>query len=219
MHGPSIEISGSRLSQNYIICPKKTNSGIIRPSLGITLPYLVFIVQVTPPSKQQLNYQKQSIFSFEVTILDDKQLTRRFRASTYQSTTQIKRDICHVPLRFERRRRWLVRDSLLLPAKKDKAIGYNRNSYSHDNNNNDEDDINNEDGIDGEDDADYDSCWNRLSIPLSQYTRRAYGTNYAETMWVQIHGNCQLKRVYFAENDMNEDDELPDEFRLYYIPS
>ena len=62
------------------------------------------------------------------------------------------------------------------------------------------------------------SCWNRICIPLSEYTKLAYGTKYVETMWVQIHANCRLKRVYFAEKEMNEDDELPEEFRLYHRP-
>lgn len=63
-------------------------------------------------------------------------------------------------------------------------------------------------------------CWNRICVPLSEYTRLAYGTNYVETIHVQINSNkCQIKRVYFAEKEMNEDDELPEEFRLYCHPA
>lgn len=28
-------------------------------------------------------------------------------------------------------------------------------------------------------------------------TKRAYGTNYTETLRVQIHANCRIRRVYF----------------------
>ena len=171
----------------------------------------------------------QSDFSFEVTILDDKRMIRRFRASTYQSTTLIKPDICVVPLRLERQQRRLARDALLLPAKKQKLDGkhptYPDRICTEGSNSYDKCDYygpggGNSDGVD-EDDEDFNStetvsCWNRLCVPLSEYTRRAYGTNYVETMWVQIHANCQLKRVYFAEREINEDDELPEEFRLYH---
>jgi hypothetical protein len=120
--GSSIEITGSRLSRNYITCPpisKKsdtatTTTTTTRPSLGITLPYLYLTVRMPT---------LQSDFSFEVTILDDKRMIRRFRASTYQSTTVIKPDICAMPLRLERQRRQLARDALLLPAKKQKLDG------------------------------------------------------------------------------------------------
>lgn len=37
-----------------------------------------------------------------------------------------------------------------------------------------------------------------------EYTRRAYGTKFVETVWVRIHANCRLKRVYFAEREMND---------------
>jgi len=32
---------------------------------------------------------------------------------------------------------------------------------------------------------------------LSDFTRRAYGTNYIETLRVQIHANCRIRRIYF----------------------
>ncbi|KAL3798883.1 hypothetical protein ACHAW5_004123 [Stephanodiscus triporus] len=214
--GPTIEISGPKLSRNYIICPPKSKTTTTRPSLGITLPYLYLTVRV-PTS--------QSDFSFEVTILDDRQTIRRFRASTYQSATLIKPDICVMPLRLERQRRRLARDTVLLPAKKQKVDGehhiypedgnfYDKGSYYGPGGHNSDDS--------GEDDEDCNDitetfpCWNRLCVPLSEYTRRAYGTNYVETMWVQIHANCRLKRVYFADREVNEDDELPEEFRLYH---
>lgn len=231
MGGSSIEITGSRLSRNYITCPpisKKsdtatTTTTTTRPSLGITLPYLYLTVRMPT---------LQSDFSFEVTILDDKRMIRRFRASTYQSTTVIKPDICAMPLRLERQRRQLARDALLLPAKKQKLDGnhstYPDRAYAEGSNSYDKcghygpggggnsDDVDEDDEDFNDSSAETFSCWNRLFVPLSEYTRRAYGTNYVETMWVQIHANCRLKRVYFSEREINEDDELPEEFRLFH---
>ena len=132
-----------------------------------------------------------------------------------------------MPLKLEGQDRRLKRDALLLPDAKKQKVQQCTREYddSYDNSSNYYGPGINE----GEDDNEYDdtdgsnqdriSCWNRLCIPLAEYTRRAYGTNYVETMWVQIHANCQLKRVYFAEKEVNEDDELPEEFRLYYRPS
>jgi len=34
---------------------------------------------------------------------------------------------------------------------------------------------------------------------LSDFTRRAYGTNYIETLRVQIHANCRIRRIYFSD--------------------
>ena len=218
VHGPMIEIAGTRISQNFIICPiMKLESSKIRPSLGITLPYLYFVVRVPIPTVHQ--YQ-QLHFSFEVTILDDKQMIRRFRASTYQSTTVVTPGLCTFPLNLERQPRRLARDAVLLPTKKQKREDTDDNAYAS------YDDSNDFVGGDDAEDEQHDNsdentipCWNRIVIPLAQYTRRAYGTNYVETMSVQIHPNCHLKRVYFTEKEMHEDDELPEEFRLFHCPS
>lgn len=221
--GPAIEINGNKLSQNYIICPPLVSATTPqRPSLGITLPYLYLTLYV--PS--------QSDFTFEVTILDSKQMIRRFRGCTYQFTTNIKSDICTFPVKLERAHKRVKRDPLLIEdmssKKKQKSvhdvssgrsISYERtddntNSYYGPSGNSD----NSSDEEADDDDCNKSSCWNRICIPLSEYTKLAYGTEYIETMWVQIHANCRLKRVYFAEKEMNEDDELPEEFRLYHRP-
>jgi len=209
--GSAIEISGQELSKNYVTCPPTQSTNLShRPSLGIKLPYLNLTIHV--PS--------QSDFSIEVTILDDKQKICRFRASTYQSTTVIKPDICTFPLKLERKDSHLVRDALLLEEpsqKKQKRVeDYELNgSYYGPQTNNDSSNV-----------AEYtdsnnktQSCWNNVCIPLAEYTRVAYGSIYQETMWIQIHSHCYLKRIYFSEKQMNEDDELPEEFRLYSCPS
>mmetsp|Transcript_15997 Transcript_15997/g.27256 ORF Transcript_15997/g.27256 Transcript_15997/m.27256 type:complete len:152 (+) Transcript_15997:719-1174(+) len=149
---------------------------------------------------------------------------RRFRASTYQSTTVIEPDICTLPLKLDMRSKRLKRDAFLLPTKKRKVGDSNTRVGS-----NSRDDSSyygpcdngvDEGGDDDDRDDDYGKvpCWNMICIPLLEYTKRAYGTNYIETMCVQIHSNCQLKRVYFAEKEMKNDDELPQDFRLYYHP-
>ncbi|CAH8669695.1 unnamed protein product [Heterobilharzia americana] len=69
----------------YISCPADP-----RKALGIKLPFLVLIVK---------NLNKY--FTFEIQILDDQGVKRRFRASNYQSTTRVKPFICTMPLRLE----------------------------------------------------------------------------------------------------------------------
>ena len=39
-------------------------------------------------------------------------------------------------------------------------------------------------------------------------------TNYVETLRVQIHANCRIRRVYFSDRLYSEE-ELPAEFKLY----
>ncbi|KAL3809101.1 hypothetical protein ACHAXA_010622 [Cyclostephanos tholiformis] len=223
--GPYIEIDGIDLSRNYITCPPASSKGsdddapttiiTTRPSLGITLPYLYVTVRMPPKSDTD--------FSFEVTILDDGNTLRRFRASTYASTTVIRPDICVMPLRFEMQRgQRIARDEFLLPIGGGGSGGFDseddvrRCHYAPRSASCDGDGVVIDRDDDGDDIEKTQSCWNRLCLPLSEYTRRAYGTKFVETVWVRIHANCRLKRVYFAEREMNEDDELPGEFRLYH---
>ena len=137
-----LEIMGTNVSTNYITCPADANK-----TLGIKLPFLVMIIK---------NLKKY--FTFEVQVLDDKNVRRRFRASNYQSTTRVKPFICTMPMRL-------------------------------------------------------DEGWNQIQFNLSDFTRRAYGTNYIETLRVQIHANCRIRRIYFSDRLYTED-ELPPEFKL-----
>jgi len=59
-----------------------------------------------------------------------------------------------------------------------------------------------------------DDGWNQVQFNLADFVKRAYGTAYVETLRVQIHANCRLRRVYFADRLYTED-ELPAEFKLY----
>ena len=59
-----------------------------------------------------------------------------------------------------------------------------------------------------------DNGWNQIQLNLADITRRAYGTNYVETLRVQIHANCRLRRVYFCDRLYTEE-ELPADYKLY----
>jgi len=59
-----------------------------------------------------------------------------------------------------------------------------------------------------------DDGWNQIHLDLASFTKRAYGTNYSHTVQVQIHSNCRIRRVYFAEKILS-DDELPAALKLF----
>eukprot|EP00388_Colpodella_angusta_P012974 GDKJ01032713.1.p1 GENE.GDKJ01032713.1~~GDKJ01032713.1.p1 ORF type:complete len:204 (+),score=40.96 GDKJ01032713.1:68-679(+) len=138
-----LEIMGTNVATNYISCPADPSK-----TLGIKLPFIILILK---------NLKKY--FTFEVQLLDDKGIRRRFRASNYQSSTRVKPFICTTPLRLE-------------------------------------------------------EGWNQIQFNLSDFTRRAYGTNYIETLRVQIHANCRIRRIYFSDR-LYTDDDLPQEYRLF----
>ena len=115
---------GTNVSTNYITCPADANK-----TLGIKLPFLVMIIKNVRKQFNIFNlfFQLKKYFTFEVQVLDDKNVRRRFRASNYQSTTRVKPFICTMPMRL-------------------------------------------------------DEGWNQIQFNLSDFTRRAYGTNYIETL-------------------------------------
>jgi len=80
-----LEIMGTNVSTNYITAPADP-----KETLGIKLPFLVMIIK---------NLKKY--FTFEVQVLDDKGIRRRFRASNYQSATRVKPFICTMPMRLD----------------------------------------------------------------------------------------------------------------------
>jgi hypothetical protein len=54
------------------------------------------------PAHRPLSFiQLKKYFTFEVQVLDDKNVRRRFRASNYQSTTRVKPFICTMPMRLD----------------------------------------------------------------------------------------------------------------------
>ena len=64
-----LEVMSTNVSTTFISCP-----GDATKTLGIKLPFLVMLIK---------NLKKY--FSFEVQVLDDKNVRRRFRASNYQA--------------------------------------------------------------------------------------------------------------------------------------
>uniref|UniRef100_A0A3Q3X766 CFA20 domain-containing protein n=1 Tax=Mola mola TaxID=94237 RepID=A0A3Q3X766_MOLML len=80
-----MEVAGSSVSTTYISFPAEPNK-----TLGISLPFLVMIVK---------NLKKN--FSFEVQVLDEKSVRRRFRASNYQSTTRVEPFVCTMPMKLD----------------------------------------------------------------------------------------------------------------------
>ncbi|XP_073342552.1 cilia- and flagella-associated protein 20-like [Pagrus major] len=138
-----LEVEGANVCTTYIACPADNP----KKTLGIKLPILVLIVK---------NVKKY--FTYEVEVLDDKNIRRRFRLSTYRSTTRVDPLLCTMPMKL-------------------------------------------------------DDGWNQIQFDLSDFTRRAYGTNYLETLRVQIHANCRIRRVYFSDRLYSED-ELPAKFKL-----
>ena len=63
-----LEIMGSNVTTCFVTAPLDP-----KQTLGIKLPFLVMIIK---------NLKKY--FTFEVQVLDDKNIKRRFRASNYQ---------------------------------------------------------------------------------------------------------------------------------------
>lgn len=55
--------------------------------------------------------------------------------------------------------------------------------------------------------------WNNVSINLADFVKRAYGTTYVETERVKIYANCRIRRAFFANKELNED-EIPSQYRL-----
>jgi hypothetical protein len=122
-----LEIMGSNVSTTFVTTPADE-----KEELGIKLPFLVILVK---------NMKKY--FSFEVQVLDDKGIKRRFRASNYQTATKVKPFICTMPMKL-------------------------------------------------------DEGWNQIQFNLSDFTRRAYGSNYVETLRITVHANCRVRRIYFC---------------------
>jgi len=138
-----LEIMGADIASTFISAPSDPKA-----TLGIKLPYLVMIIK---------NMKKP--FSFEVQVLDDRNIRRRFRASNYQSATRVKPFITTMPMRM-------------------------------------------------------DEGWNQIQFNLDNFTSRAYQTVYIETLRVQIHANCRIRRVFFS-NRLYSDEELPPEFQIW----
>ena len=143
MQSSVIEICGANVSTCFLTCPISP-----KQTLGIKMPFLVLLIK----------YLKK-YFTFEVQVIDDKNVKRRFRASNYQSNTRVKPFICTIPMKL-------------------------------------------------------DEGWNQIHFNLTDFTRRAYGTNYLETLRVQIHANCRIRRIYFTDQLLSSKS-IPAEYRAF----
>ena len=143
MQSSVIEICGANVSTCFLSCPSNP-----KQTLGVKMPFLVLLIK----------YLKK-YFTFEVQVIDDKNVKRRFRASNYQSNTRVKPFICTIPMKL-------------------------------------------------------DEGWNQIHFNLTDFTRRAYGTNYLETLRVQIHANCRIRRIYFTDRLLSSKS-IPAEYRAF----
>ena len=143
MQSSIIEICGANVSTCFLTCPSNP-----KQTLGVKMPFLVLLIK----------YLKK-YFTFEVQVIDDKNVKRRFRASNYQSNTRVKPFICTIPMKL-------------------------------------------------------DEGWNQIHFNLTDFTRRAYGTNYLETLRVQIHANCRIRRIYFTDQLLSSKS-IPAEYRAF----
>lgn len=60
--------------------------------------------------------------------------------------------------------------------------------------------------------------WNQVTVNLQEMTRKSFGTGYVETIRVQVHANCRLRRIYFCEKNFGEED-VPADFRTFVLGS
>ncbi|KAH8391019.1 hypothetical protein KR215_003774 [Drosophila sulfurigaster] len=59
--------------------------------------------------------------------------------------------------------------------------------------------------------------WNQIQFNLADFTRRAYGSNYLETVSLQVHANVRIRRIYFTDKLYTEA-ELPNDYKLLGKP-
>lgn len=55
--------------------------------------------------------------------------------------------------------------------------------------------------------------WNQIQFNLADFTRRCYGTNYVESVRIQVHANIRIRQIYFSDRLYTED-EKPPQFKL-----
>mmetsp|Transcript_9385 Transcript_9385/g.9720 ORF Transcript_9385/g.9720 Transcript_9385/m.9720 type:complete len:206 (-) Transcript_9385:42-659(-) len=59
-----------------------------------------------------------------------------------------------------------------------------------------------------------DDGWNQVFFNLVDFVKRAYSTNYQETLKVQINANCRIRRVYFTDHPQNSR-KIPPEYKAF----
>jgi hypothetical protein len=56
--------------------------------------------------------------------------------------------------------------------------------------------------------------WNHVQFNLDEFLHKWYSSRYKETVQIQVHATCRIRRIYFTEQLLSEED-LPPEFRLF----
>jgi hypothetical protein len=62
-----------------------------------------------------------------------------------------------------------------------------------------------------------DDDWNYIQFDLNELIKRVHGGAFKYVSRVTIHANCRLRRVFFSDKHIGEDD-LPNDFKLF-IPA
>jgi len=81
----ALEVVGNNVATTFVTCPAAPGA-----TLGIKLPYLGLLVK---------NLKKY--FTFEIEVLDDNNVRRRFQASTYNKSTRVTNFMCTMPLHLD----------------------------------------------------------------------------------------------------------------------
>lgn len=55
--------------------------------------------------------------------------------------------------------------------------------------------------------------WNIVQLSLAEFTRRAYRSLYLETLRIQVHASCRLRKIYFSDH-LYDDHDLPNDYKL-----
>jgi hypothetical protein len=55
--------------------------------------------------------------------------------------------------------------------------------------------------------------WNLVVLNLTELTKEAFGTEYAETLKVQVNANCRLRRIFFSDMPYTNE-QLPEDYKL-----
>ncbi|KAJ8971692.1 hypothetical protein NQ317_015698 [Molorchus minor] len=208
-----LEISGTNVATTYITCPIQP-----RASLGVKLPFLVMVIK---------NMKKY--FTFEIQILDrlpakpvlaDSKPVgcspyRPLQVKEAASTTGIEET-------STRPRCGCVEETPIHFLGQSEAYGRLRYDVSDTN----DKDMRRRFRVSNFQSATkvrpfcttmpigLNSGWNQVQFNLADFTKRAYGSIYMETIRVQIHANVRIRRIYFSDT-LYSDDELPNEFKLF----
>jgi len=50
-----------------------------------------------------------------------------------------------------------------------------------------------------------DEGWNQIQFNLTDFCQRAYGTGYVETLHIQVHCSCRVRRIFFSDRLYEEE--------------